>query len=80
MVPKWRSRMEYEVPSILETQLTGYAGSAFRTVRGVEYGVRFTKQAGELTGTPSRGGKPSDWCRVTRKMADQGFRFFAREV
>ena len=70
--------MEYEVPSILETQLTGYAGSAFRTVRGTEYAVRFTHQAGQLTGTPSRGGKPADWCRVTRKMADSGFKFFGK--
>jgi hypothetical protein len=80
MVSQEEQEMEYEVPSIVETKLTGYVGSAFRTVRGVEYAVRFTNQAGELTGTPSRAGKPSDWCKITRKMADSGFRFFARGV
>jgi len=68
--------MEYEVPSIVETKMTGWVGTGHRKVRGVCHSVRFTRQAGEFTGMPSRNGKPCDWSKTTRKMFDAGFRFF----
>ena len=71
--------MEYESPSIAETKLTGWLGTGRRTIRGVEHAVRFVAQAGEITATPARDGRPADWSATTRKMAASGFRFFGGE-
>ena len=68
--------MQYEIPPTLETQLTGYHGTAIRQVGRVEYRVRFVTQAGELTAAPSRDGTPCDWTPTTRSIAENGFRFF----
>ena len=69
--------MEYLVSSNVEAQLTGRLGQANRKVRGVDYSVVFVLQAGEIAAAPFRNGLAIDWTPLTRKMAENGKRFFS---
>lgn len=69
--------MNLDIPSIVETQLTGRLGQANRKVRGVDYAVVFILQAGEIAAAPFRNGMAVDWSPLTRKMAAQGIKFFS---
>ena len=64
--------MDIIIPPILETRLTGYAGTVERRMRGVAHSVRFVWQAGELCAMPFRNGVACDWSAATRRLYEAG--------